>query len=63
MRDINELIARLKIETNKEDREEAFAGVMEEIQKYYTENLFLNQYEVAIFLTNAEISFSCPAFV
>jgi hypothetical protein len=66
MRDINELIARLKIESSKEDREEAFEGVMREVQQYYTENLFLNEYGVAIFLTNEEktiLSFACPAYL
>lgn len=66
MRDINELIARLKIEVEKEDKEAAFDKVIKEIESYYTENLFLDQHEVAIFLTNQEktiLSFACPHYL
>lgn len=66
MRDINELIAKLKIEIEKEDKEAAFETVLKEIEAYYTENLFLEEYEVAVFLTNQErtiLSFACPQYL
>lgn len=66
MRDINELIAKLRIEISKEDKEEVFKTVIQEIEAFYTENYFLNQYEVGIFLTNDEktvLSFACPEYL
>jgi len=66
MRDINELIAKLRIEIGKEDREEAFKSVIREIEVFYTENYFLNEYEVGIFLANDEktvLSFACPEYL
>ncbi|MGD2088194.1 MAG: hypothetical protein PVH61_18600 [Candidatus Aminicenantes bacterium] len=66
MKDINELIARLKIEISKGDRETAFSVVLQEIEKFYKENFFLGDYEVAIFLTNQEktvLSFACPKYL
>jgi hypothetical protein len=66
MRDINELIAKLRIEIGKDDRAEAFKTVIKEIEAFYTENFFLNQYAVGIFLTNDEktvLSFACPEYL
>jgi hypothetical protein len=66
MRDINELIAKLRIEIGKEDRDEAFKLVIKEIEAFYTDNFFLNPYEVGIFLTNEEktvLSFACPEYL
>jgi len=66
MRDLNELIAKLKMEVEKGDREDAFKTVIKEIEAYYTDNLFLGQYEVAVFLTNLEktvLSFACPTYL
>lgn len=66
MRDINELIAKLRIEIGKEDRVAAFHSVIREIEAFYSENFFLNQYEVAIFLVNDEktvLSFACPTYL
>ncbi len=66
MRDINELIAKLRIEIVKEDRDAAFREVMKEIEAFYTENLFLEPYSVGIFLVNDErtvLSFACPAYL
>lgn len=66
MKDINELVAKLKIEINKEDKEEAFETVIKEIETYYKENLRLGDYEVAIFLANEEktiLSFACPEYL
>ncbi|MCP5054294.1 MAG: GAF domain-containing protein [bacterium] len=66
MRDINELIAKLRIETGKPDRGHAFRTVIQEIETYYTENFFLNPYEVGIFLVNDEktvLSFACPEYL
>jgi hypothetical protein len=66
MKDINELVAKLKMEINKEDKEEAFETVIKEIEKYYKENLRLDDYEVAIFLADEEktvLSFACPGYL
>lgn len=66
MKDINELIAKLKMELNKEDKEEVFEAAIKEIESYYKENLRLDDYEVAIFLTNEEktiLSFACPEYL
>jgi hypothetical protein len=66
MKDINELIAKLKIEISKGDRETAFWAVIQEIEQFYKENFFLGNYEVAIFLTNQEktvMSFACPKYL
>ena len=66
MKDINELIARLKIEISKGDRETAFSAVIHEIEQFYKENFFLGAYEVAIFLANQEktvLSFACPKYL
>jgi hypothetical protein len=66
MRDINELIAKLKIELSKADAENALSIALKEIEQYYTDNLFLNPYEVAISLTNKEktvLSFACPDYL
>lgn len=67
MRDINELIAKLRTEiANAKDRLEVFKTVIREIEAFYTENFFLNQYEVAIFLVNDErtvLSFACPEYL
>ncbi|NIM11104.1 MAG: hypothetical protein GTO45_03880 [Candidatus Aminicenantes bacterium] len=66
MKDINELVAKLKMVLKKEDKEEAFETTIKEIEKYYKENLRLDNYEVAIFLANEEktiLSFACPEYL
>jgi len=66
MKDINELIAKLKMEISKGDRDTAFSVVLQEIDQFYKENFFLGDYEVAIFLTNQEktvLSFACPKYL
>jgi hypothetical protein len=66
MKDINELIAKLKIEISKGDRETAFPAVIQEIEQFYKENFFLGEHEVAIFLANQEktvLSFACPKYL
>ncbi len=66
MKDLNELIGALAIEVAKEDKEEAFKNVIRKIEAFYTENFFLNEFEVAIFLTNDEktvLSFACPEYL
>jgi len=66
MKDINELIAKLKMEIAKNDQETLFATVIQEIEQFYIDNLGLNPYEVAIFLTNKEktiLSFACPEYL
>ncbi len=66
MRDLNELIGLLATETAKENKDEALKNVIKEIELFYTENFFLNQYEVAVFLANMEktvLSFACPEYL
>ena len=66
MKDINELIGKLKIETEKEDKESSFWAVIKDVELFYTENFFLGEYEVAIFITNKEktvMSFACPQYL
>jgi hypothetical protein len=66
MKDINELIAKLKMEIAKNDQETLFSVVMHEIEQFYIDNLGLNPYEVAIFLANKEktiLSFACPEYL
>ena len=66
MADINEVIGRLTIAVNKENAEERFKIVIKEIEKFYTESLFLEEFEVAIFLTDKEksvLSFACPDYL
>jgi hypothetical protein len=66
MKDLNELIGTLTIEAAKEDKNQAFKSVIEEIEKFYTENFMLNDWEVAILLADAEqavLSFACPEYL
>jgi hypothetical protein len=66
MKDLNELIGTLAVESAREDREEAFKSIIKKIETFYTENFFLGEYEVAIFLTNNEktvLSFACPEYL
>jgi hypothetical protein len=66
MKDLNELIGTLAVETAKENKDEAFKKVMQAIELFYTENFFLTKHEVAIFLTNDEktvLSFACPEYL
>jgi hypothetical protein len=66
MKDINELIAKLKIEISKGDNETSFWAVIQEIEQFYKDNFFLGDYEVDIFLTNQEktvMSFACPKYL
>ena len=66
MKDLNELIGTLAVETAKEDKGLAFKKVIHEIELFYKENFFLDDYEVAIFLTNEEktvLSFACPDYL
>lgn len=66
MKDLNELIGALASEAAKENKEEAFKKVIQAIELFYTENFFLDKYEVAIFLVNKErtvLSFACPEYL
>ncbi len=66
MKNINELIGTLTVEVAKPDKEVAFKNVIREIEAFYTDNFFLNEFEVAIFLTNDEktvLSFACPSYL
>lgn len=66
MKDLNELIGALAIEIAKENKAEAFKKVIHAIELFYTENFFLDKYEVAIFLANDEktvLSFAAPEYL
>lgn len=66
MKDINEVIAKLRMEIEKGEPETLFRNVIKEIEEFYTENLYLGEHEVAIFLTNKEktvLSFACPHYL
>jgi hypothetical protein len=66
MKEMNELIVKLKMELDKNDPETTFGAVLNAIEEYYTDNLFLNPYEVSILLTNKEktiLSFASPAYL
>ncbi|HLP58215.1 MAG TPA: hypothetical protein VK186_05260, partial [Candidatus Deferrimicrobium sp.] len=66
MKDLNELIGTLAVEIAKENKDEAFKKVIRAIELFYTENFFLDKYEVSIFLTNDEktvLSFACPEYL
>ncbi len=66
MKDLNELIGVLKVETARPDKDAAFKAVIDEIAAFYMENLNLKSEEVAIFLTNDEktiLSFAHPHYL
>lgn len=66
MKDMNELIGKLATLTAGGDKTEAFKNVIKEIERFYKDNFFLDDYEVAIFLTNDEktvLSFACPSYL
>lgn len=66
MKDLSELIGALAIEASKENKDEALKKVLQAIELFYTENFFLDKYEVAIFLANKEktvLSFACPEYL
>ncbi|MCU0287731.1 MAG: hypothetical protein MUF15_15230 [Acidobacteria bacterium] len=66
MKDLNELIGTLAVEIAKENKDEAFKKVIHAIEVFYTENFFLDKYEVSIFLANDEktvLSFACPEYL
>ncbi len=66
MKEINELIAKLRIEIEPGDKETAFKTVLREVEQFYIENYTLDNYEVGIFLTDKEktvLSFACPEYL
>lgn len=66
MADINELIGKLTIIVNKQESEGRLKAAVSEIEKFFTESMFLNEHEVAIFLANKEktvLSFACPEYL
>ncbi len=66
MKDLNELIGALHIIVAEQEKAAAFDAVIKEIESFYVDNFFLNEYEVAIFLTNNEktvLSFACPKYL
>ncbi len=66
MKDVNELILKLKIELSKKDKSEGFNLAIESIASFYMENYNLTKNEVAILLTNKEktmLSFAHPPYL
>ena len=66
MKDLSELIGTLAVEVAKENKEEAFKSIIQEIETFFTENFNLNDWEVAIFLANKDktvLSFACPEYL
>lgn len=66
MKNLNDLIAVLKVEIARPDKVAAFHKVIEEIAKFYMENFQLKEEEVAIFLVNDEktiLSFAHPEYL
>jgi hypothetical protein len=66
MKNLNDLIALLKVEIARPEKEAAFHKVIAEIAQFYMENLRLKEEEIAIFLANDEktiLSFAHPAYL
>lgn len=66
MKDVNELILKLKIELGKKNKEEGFSLAIDSIASFYMENYKLTKNEVAILLTNKEktvLSFAHPPYL
>ena len=66
MKDINELILKLKIELSKKDKKEGFALAIDSIASFYMENYQISKNEIAILLTNKEktmLSFAHPPYL
>lgn len=66
MKDINEVIAKLRMEVEKGDEDTLFQRVIKLVEQFYTSSLYLEEHEVAIFLTNKEktvLSFACPDYL
>lgn len=66
MSTLDELIVKLRMDIEKTPAEGRFKKVIDEIQKFYAENLNLKMEEVAIFLANKDksiLSFACPEYL
>ncbi len=66
MKDLNELLGKLSMIVQDEDREAAFKNTITEVAQFYQENLILAPEEVAILLTNDEksiLSFAYPKYL
>lgn len=66
MKDINELILKLKIELAKKSKEEGFTLAIDSIAAFYMENYHVTANEVGILLTNKEktmLSFAHPSYL
>jgi len=66
MKDLNELVGKLSMLVQEEDKESAFKKTIQEIADFYKENLKLLDEEIAIFLTNNEktiLSFAYPRYL
>ncbi|MCI0470900.1 MAG: hypothetical protein L0Y73_04520 [Candidatus Aminicenantes bacterium] len=66
MKDLNELIGKLSMIVQDDNRDGAFRDTIQEIANFYMENFGLQDEEVAIFLTNNEktiLSFAYPGYL
>ncbi|MCK5059307.1 MAG: GAF domain-containing protein [Candidatus Aminicenantes bacterium] len=66
MKDLNELVGKLSMVVQEEDKGSAFKKTIREIADFYKENLQLLDEEIAIFLTNDEktiLSFAYPEYL
>jgi hypothetical protein len=66
MKDLNELIGKLGMIVQEEDKESAFAKLIKEIADFFKATLGLLDEEIAIFLTNDEktiLSFAYPKYL
>jgi len=67
MRDLTEIITKLRMEMNSEDPpEKKFKKIITEIQQFYMGAFQVTENEVAMFLTDREksvLSFACPEYL
>lgn len=66
MKDLNELIGKLGMIVQEEDKDAAFAKLIQETADFYKETMHLLDEEIAIFLTNDEktiLSFAYPQYL
>lgn len=66
MTELNELLGKLSMEVQNEDKKAAFLNTIKLIAGFYKEHLRLEDEEVAIFLTNDEktiLSFAYPEYL
>lgn len=66
MKDLTEIITKVRMIIENEDVKKKFKKVITEIAQFYAESLNIGQNEVAIFLTDKDksiLSFACPEYL